>query len=113
MVWDSFDDKELLNSDSITVEGTLYDNEYENPLILNRADPFIYKHTDGYYYFTASYTDDSNGRNNVGMYQYDRIVLRKAKTIEGLSNAEEKIIYTKAPLGGNKSPHVWAPEIHC
>lgn len=112
VVWDSFDDKELLNSDSITVEGTLYDNEYENPLILNRADPFIYKHTDGYYYFTASYTDDSNGRNNVGMYQYDRIVLRKAKTIEGLSNAEEKIIYTKAPLGGNKSPHVWAPEIH-
>lgn len=112
VAWDSFDDKELLNSGSITVEGTLYDNEYDNPLILNRADPFIYRHTDGYYYFTASYTDSSSGRNNVGMYQYDRIVIRRAKTIEGLSSAEEKVIYTKAPLEGNKSPHVWAPEIH-
>ncbi len=95
-----------------TVQGTLYDNKYSNPLILNRADPCIYKHTDGNYYFTASYTDGSNGHNNVGMYQYDRIVLRKASTIQGLATAEEKVIYTKAPLGGNKSPHVWAPEIH-
>nr|WP_278287514.1 family 43 glycosylhydrolase [Ruminiclostridium josui] len=72
----------------------------------------MYKHTDGYYYFTASYTDASNGHNNVGMYQYDRIVIRKASTIQGLSTATEKVIYTKAPLQGNKSPHVWAPEIH-
>ncbi len=27
--------------------------EYINPLIVQRADPYIYKHTDGYYYFTA------------------------------------------------------------
>lgn len=27
---------------------------YTAPLIIQRADPYIYKHTDGYYYFTAS-----------------------------------------------------------
>jgi Predicted beta-xylosidase len=29
-------------------------SNYTAPLIIQRADPFIYKHTDGYYYFTAS-----------------------------------------------------------
>ena len=27
---------------------------YNNPIVLERADPWVYKHTDGYYYFTAS-----------------------------------------------------------
>ncbi len=112
VTWDSIDNTANSSTGTTTIQGTLYDNEYNNPLVLNRADPCIYKHTDGNYYFTASYTDGSNGHNNVGMYQYDRIVLRKASTIQGLSTATEKVIYTKAPLGGNKSPHVWAPEIH-
>ena len=42
------------------------------PLIEQRADPFIYKHSDGFYYFTAS------------VPAYDRIELRRAQTIEGL-----------------------------
>ncbi|WP_024834488.1 family 43 glycosylhydrolase [Ruminiclostridium josui] len=112
VLWDDISQAKYTEDGIATVEGVLYENEYENPLILNRADPCIYKHTDGYYYFTASYTDASNGHNNVGMYQYDRIVIRKASTIQGLSTATEKVIYTKAPLQGNKSPHVWAPEIH-
>lgn len=112
VLWDDISQTQYSTDGTATIEGTVYENEYENPLILNRADPCIYKHTDGNYYFTASYTDGSNGHNNVGMYQYDRIVLRKAATIQGLATATEKVIYTKAPLGGNKSPHVWAPEIH-
>ena len=28
--------------------------EYNKPWILQRADPYVYKHTDGTYYFTAS-----------------------------------------------------------
>ena len=112
VTWDTIDPSEYSKFGTTTVQGTLNDNEYNNPLILNRADPFIYKHTDGYYYFTASYTDGSEGHNNVGMYQYDRIILRKATTIQGLAAAEEKVIYTKAPVNGNQSPHVWAPEIH-
>ncbi|WP_261301757.1 family 43 glycosylhydrolase [Paenibacillus andongensis] len=112
VTWDAIDPHQYANPGAVTVQGSLYDNEYENPLIMNRADPYIYKHTDGYYYFTASYTDGSEGHNNVGMYQYDRIILRRATTIQGLATAEEKVIYTKAPINGNQSPHVWAPEIH-
>ena len=28
--------------------------KYNKPWILQRADPYVYKHTDGAYYFTAS-----------------------------------------------------------
>ncbi|HIY57946.1 MAG TPA: alpha-N-arabinofuranosidase, partial [Candidatus Tetragenococcus pullicola] len=28
--------------------------KYNNPIVLERADPWVYKHTDGYYYFTGS-----------------------------------------------------------
>ena len=44
-------------------------NLYANPLIEQRADPWIYKHTDGAYYFTAS------------VPEYDRIELRRAEAI--------------------------------
>ena len=27
---------------------------FANPLVLRRADPYIYLHTDGFYYFCAS-----------------------------------------------------------
>ena len=27
---------------------------YKNPIVIERADPWVYKHTDGYYYFTGS-----------------------------------------------------------
>ena len=60
--------------------------------IKDRADPFVTKGDDGYYYFTASYpmygADDPEG--------YDRIILRRAKTIDGLASAEEKIVWTVA-----------------
>ena len=53
--------------------------------IADRADPFITKGSDGYYYFTASYpmygAKDAEG--------YDRIILRRSKTIEGLADAED------------------------
>lgn len=42
---------------------------YPNPLVFQRADPCIYKHKDGYYYFTAS------------VPAYDCIEIRRAKTL--------------------------------
>lgn len=69
------------------------------PWILQRADPYVYLHTDGYYYFTAS------------VPTYDRIILRRSKTLEGLANAEEITIWKKH-LSGIMSEHIWAPEIH-
>ncbi|MDQ8205253.1 glycoside hydrolase family 43 protein [Pelagicoccus sp. SDUM812003] len=72
---------------------------YKAPLIEQRADPFIYKHTDGYYYFTAS------------VPAYDGIELRRSKTIEGLAEAETKMVWRK-PSEGPISDLIWAPEIH-
>lgn len=81
-------------------------NDYPNPFILERADPFIAKGSDGYFYFTASYPalhDENHG--------YDRIILRKSETVMGLKDAEEITVW-KAHEKGNMAKHIWAPEIH-
>lgn len=94
--------------------GTVYEHQYTNPIIYHRADPFVYKHTEGYYYFTGSHTDMEH--NLVGQFQYRNIAIRRAKTLEGLADGsdayEERIVYAREPLPGNNSPHIWAPEIH-
>lgn len=96
------------------VVGTVYEHQYTNPIIYHRADPFVYKHTDGYYYFTGSHTDMEH--NLDGKYQYRHIPLRRAKTLEGLADGsgeyEERIVYAREPLPGDNSPHIWAPEVH-
>ena len=79
---------------------------YPNPFIEQRADPYITKGDDGYYYFTASYPAYLNVDSG-----YDRIILRRSKTVGGLKNAEEKTVW-KAHSEGIMSKHIWAPEIH-
>ncbi len=80
---------------------------YRNPFITERADPFITKSADGYYYFTASYPmkreDDPDG--------YDRVILRRSRTLEGLADAEEIVAWR---TGEDSLSHrfVWAPEMH-
>ena len=74
-------------------------SEYINPLVIQRADPQIYKHSDGFYYFSASVPD------------YNRIELRRAKTINGLAHATPKTIWRKHDTG-EMSQLIWAPEIH-
>ncbi|RVT46127.1 alpha-N-arabinofuranosidase [Rheinheimera sediminis] len=69
------------------------------PLIEQRADPCIYRHSDGYYYFTAS------------VPAYDRIELRRARTIEELPQATPIAAWLK-PESGPYSELIWAPEIH-
>ncbi|MBE6784825.1 MAG: alpha-N-arabinofuranosidase [Ruminococcaceae bacterium] len=79
---------------------------YPNPFIPERADPYVTRGSDGYYYFTASYPashDEFHG--------YDRIVLRRSKTVEGLASAEEKAVWL-AHKEGIMSKHIWAPELH-
>lgn len=72
---------------------------YNKPWILQRADPYVYKHTDGTYYFTAS------------VPAYDGIVLRKSDTLAGLAQAEETEVWHKHE-SGIMSCHIWAPELH-
>ncbi|MFT7834728.1 family 43 glycosylhydrolase [Saccharothrix sp. BKS2] len=73
--------------------------QYTNPIANQRADPHIFKHTDGYYYFTATAPE------------YDRIVLRRATTIQGLATASEQVIWRRH-TSGEMGAHIWAPEIH-
>jgi GH43 family beta-xylosidase len=70
-----------------------------NPLVRQRADPHITRHTDGFYYFTAT------------VPAYDRIELRRAPILADLATAAPKTIWKKhatGPMGA----HIWAPELH-
>lgn len=73
--------------------------KYNEPWILQRADPYIYRHTDGNYYFTAS------------VPAYDGIVIRRSGSLAELAEAEEKEIWHKHE-SGIMSMHIWAPELH-
>ena len=73
--------------------------EYNEPFIIQRADPYVVKAPDGSYYFTAS------------VPAYNKIILRHSQTLKGLAEAEEVTIWeahTSGPMGN----HVWAPEMH-
>lgn len=73
--------------------------KYNEPWILQRADPYVYRHTDGWYYFTAS------------VPAYDGICLRRAKSLAELPKAEEVEVWHKHEEGP-MSIHIWAPELH-
>lgn len=73
--------------------------QFNTTWIPQRADPYVYRHTDGKYYFTAS------------VPAYDRIVLRTSDTLAGLAEAEEHTIWM-AHESGPMSKHIWAPELH-
>ena len=72
---------------------------FNNPLIPQRADPWVYRHTDGHYYFTAS------------VPEYDRIELRRARTLQELATAQPVVVWRKHD-SGPLSANIWAPEIH-
>lgn len=82
--------------------------DYQSPLVTLRADPYLYKHTDGKYYFTGSYPE------------YDRIELTCADSVNGIAAAVPKTVWTlpenerPKTVNGNKEfyRYVWAPEIH-
>lgn len=69
------------------------------PWIEQRADPYVYRHTDGWYYFTAS------------VPEYDGIRLRRARSLAELPAAPEKEVWHRHP-GGPMSRNIWAPELH-
>lgn len=74
-------------------------DSYQNPLVFQRADPWCYKHTDGFYYFTGS------------VPEYDRIELRRAPSLEELEHGDVKTIWYKH-TSGLMSHNIWAPELH-
>ena len=72
---------------------------WTNPLVPQRADPHVTLHADGYYYLVATAPE------------YDRIELRRARSIAGLSSAEPAVIWRKHD-SGPMSASIWAPELH-
>jgi len=88
------------------IAGTVSRPTYTDPLVERRADPDVTLGDDGLYYFTGSYPMTSSGDPN----GYDRVVLRRAETIQGLSTAPETTIWhenTDATL----NRFIWAPEL--
>jgi len=71
--------------------------EWNTPFIAQRADPYVLHHGDEWF-FTAS------------VPEYDRIVLRRSKSLEGLRTAEEHEVW-HAHDSGPMSCHIWAPEL--
>src|SRR4051812_16459427 len=69
--------------------------QVSNPLVLQRADTQIYKADDGYYYLMGS------------VPEYDRLALRRSKTLAGLATAPETVVWRR-PATGLMGGHIWA-----
>ena len=80
-------------------DAEIYGVTTRNPLIEQRADPFITPRHRGRYYFTGS------------VPEYDRIIVRGATTIDGLATAAEAVVWRR-PATGKMGGHIWAPELH-
>ncbi|PPK97628.1 GH43 family beta-xylosidase [Kineococcus xinjiangensis] len=72
--------------------------EINNVVVEQRADPAVIKHSDGYYYMTASVPD------------YKRVELRRSTTLQGLGSAATVTAFT-APSSGALSGWIWAPDV--
>jgi len=72
---------------------------YQNPIVRQRADPWIFRHADGWYYFTAS------------VPEYDRIEIRRSRTIQGLGSMPPVVVWKRHDTG-IMSANIWAPEVH-
>ncbi|WP_020620366.1 family 43 glycosylhydrolase [Paenibacillus daejeonensis] len=72
-------------------------SNFYNILFQNGGDPWVYKHTDGYYYYTHT-----TGGN---------VTLWRSKTITGLEGGDRMVAWTP-PRGTMYSSNIWAPEIH-
>lgn len=70
---------------------------FENPVMGDGADPWIVKHTDGYYYYTHT-----TGNN---------ITIWKSKNLTDLDKGEKKVVWKPAPDAPNRDA-MWAPELH-
>ncbi|QDY41000.1 glycoside hydrolase family 43 protein [Candidatus Pantoea soli] len=71
---------------------------WPNPFITQRADPFILRHDNGYYFIAS-------------VPEYDRLEIRYATTLNGLPAAPAVTVWRK-PESGPCSALIWAPELH-
>ncbi|HQZ68730.1 MAG TPA: family 43 glycosylhydrolase [Planctomycetaceae bacterium] len=68
-----------------------------NVLEPNGADPWVFRHSDGYYYITAS--------------KGGGVMLQRSQSLSGLGAGEKKVVW-RPPSSGPFSKELWAPEMH-
>ncbi len=90
------------------------------------ADPMIYwDEQTGYYYMTGSYFPEAKDKDKLpgdNTQQYDRVVLRRGKTLEELQDRSKQVTIWKVGNQGYENGagtnvasgyrYIWAPEIH-
>ena len=96
----------------------------ETKFIEGMADPCIFwDEQTGYYYMTGSYFPEDGDQIDASdnIQQYDRVVLRRAKTLEGLQDRSKQVTIWKVGNQGFDNNgtdvargyrYIWAPEIH-
>ena len=83
--------------DSVSAQEGKTVSDFYNVIMQTGADPWVYKHTDGYYYNAFA---NSSG-----------VMIRRSKTISGIEAGERRL--TWSPVSGTMySSNVWAPEMH-
>jgi GH43 family beta-xylosidase len=71
--------------------------DFFNPVLVDGADPWVYRHADGRYYLAVTTGDD--------------VSLIRSGTLTGLSAGDRKVVWTP-PAAGPTSSGIWAPELH-
>lgn len=73
--------------------------DIENPLVLQRADPWVYQAASDVFFFTST------------VPEFNRIELRQSASIADLGKATPTVIWRKK-ASGPMSANIWAPELH-
>ena len=113
VVWDeeSLEQADTSKVGEYTVTGTVVHPVYDEVLVEQRADPYVIRDEENdCYYFTGTYPICGNAEDAAGVGN-DRIVLRKADTISGLSDANEVEIWNQND-SAKANRYIWAPELH-
>lgn len=70
---------------------------FRNPIVEKAADPWLLKHTDGYYYFMST--------------QFGGLEITKSASMTGIAGGVKKKVWAP-PADGPYSHNLWAPELH-
>ncbi|SFT14976.1 family 43 glycosylhydrolase [Paenibacillus sp. BC26] len=70
---------------------------FQNPIMASGADPWMYRHSDGFYYFMVTCGN--------------RLELYRSRTMSGIAQSLPTTIWLP-PIEGPGSRELWAPEIH-
>ncbi|WCT54743.1 family 43 glycosylhydrolase [Paenibacillus kyungheensis] len=89
----------------LPVQAQAASTTFINPVApYSSADPFVMKHTDGYYYFVHT------------SQNWDKIDITRSSSLSGIGNGERKTVFTRSTancIGANcYSSNIWAPELN-